>query len=70
VRGYGGEVSILGYVPSQSTSSMVDRIRASAPDPGFTRPAGTATSAPAAPPAAAAPAAPETEPESSPGAAR
>ncbi len=55
VRAYGGEVSILGYVPSQSTSSMVDRIRASAPDPGFTRPAGTATSAPAQPVAPADP---------------
>jgi D-beta-D-heptose 7-phosphate kinase/D-beta-D-heptose 1-phosphate adenosyltransferase len=59
VRAYGGEVSILGYVPSQSTSSMVDRIRASAPDPGFARPTGTATSAPAQP---AAPADPDGSP--------
>ncbi|MFT2693672.1 D-glycero-beta-D-manno-heptose 1-phosphate adenylyltransferase [Clavibacter zhangzhiyongii] len=69
VRAYGGEVSILGYVPSQSTTSMVDRIRASAPEPGLTRPAGTATSAPVSGPEADAPAS-ETDPEPAPGAPR
>jgi bifunctional ADP-heptose synthase (sugar kinase/adenylyltransferase) len=31
VTSFGGEVRMLGYVPSQSTSSMVDRIRAGSP---------------------------------------
>jgi D-beta-D-heptose 7-phosphate kinase / D-beta-D-heptose 1-phosphate adenosyltransferase len=30
VRGYGGEVHILGYVPSQSTTDVLARIRARA----------------------------------------
>ena len=31
VDAYGGEVRMLGYVPSQSTTSVVDRIRSTAP---------------------------------------
>lgn len=32
VRAYGGEVRMLGYVPSQSTTEVVKRIRRTAPD--------------------------------------
>ena len=34
VRGYGGEVQIVAYVPEQSTTRIVDRIRTPTPVPG------------------------------------
>jgi D-beta-D-heptose 7-phosphate kinase / D-beta-D-heptose 1-phosphate adenosyltransferase len=38
VTSFGGQVRMLGYVPAQSTSAMVDRIRATSPDLATARP--------------------------------